>query len=292
MKVGMFKSRSQLESFGNGTRKGEPMNSVSDHRDGRTFKSPDESGPDLKVEARNFQVAETYLARLKEALSDTTVAEFARRSGVADSALRSYLDGRSTPGFENAARIARASGRSLDWFASSERDISYANVVQDAAESLSFTTALGRRLREEDSRLLTSFAMIPLYDVRASAGHGAWNDEERISKMLAFRRDWLRAELAARIADLILVYVDGDSMEPTLSDGDVVMVDRGQVEVRDGIYVWAADGALLIKRLQRLAAGRVQVLSDNARFPAYEADLQAAVGANIIGRVVWAGVKL
>jgi len=265
--------------------------------------SPSDQGvsgtpPELDPIASSFGVLDLkselmarFVSRLKEAMAGRTVADLARSTSLSHSTVRAYVEGVSLPTWENAVRIAHALGKRTDWFASSERDVGYA-AAEDLSAAISATSAYGRYLREQDSRQLLEFAMLPLYDVRASAGHGAWNDEERISKTLAFRRDWLRAELSSRIADLILVYAAGDSMEPTISSGDVVMVDRGQLDVRDGIYVWQADGALLIKRLQRLGAGQVRVLSDNPRFPAYEADLAEIAGPAIVGRAVWAGVKL
>lgn len=247
------------------------------------------------VKTPNSDLAQRYVDRLREAMDGRSVADVARQSQLSHSTVRAYFEGLSLPSWENAVRIAATLGRSLDWFAHSEGETVYAAEIDDALAAIDYSSAVGRRLRDDAARQLRDFALIPLYDVRASAGHGAWNDDERISKMLAFRRDWLLAEFGTSGTELVLVYVDGDSMEPTIKDGDVVMVDGAQREIRDGLYVWLDDGALRIKRLQRLAAGRLQVLSDNPRFPAYELDLQAAFSsgaAQIIGRVVWAGVKL
>lgn len=232
------------------------------------------------VRARNSEIETVYRDRLMECLRGTSVAAFARKAEVPDSTMRSYVDGSSLPSWETAVKIARAAGRPLDWFANAI-DVGRGGVEQ-----------LGTGYHNA-----ADFVLLPLYDVRASAGHGAWNDEERVIKTLAFNRQWLSADLRANAEAVVLIYVDGDSMEPTLASGDVVMVDRSQSQLRtDGMYVFTHDGALLIKRLQRLAGSTVRVISDNPRFKEYDlqlADFEAdAARVKLIGRVTWSGIRL
>ena len=75
----------------------------------------------------------------------------------------------------------------------------------------------------------------------------------------------------------------GDSMEPTIADGDQIVVDERDVRVtaNPAVFVLRVDGVLLVKRVSR-AGGGVRVASDNPAYPAFVAD-----GAEIIGRVVW-----
>ncbi|MHB8921589.1 MAG: S24 family peptidase, partial [Halothiobacillus sp.] len=132
------------------------------------------------------------------------------------------------------------------------------------------------------------YAYIPLYNIEASAGHGSYVETEEVASRLAFRRDWLHQEVMANPANLHLIYVRGDSMEPALQSGEVVMVDASAAieSIRDGIHVIQIDGAVLIKRLQRLPGNRVKVTSDNTIYAAFEADLNTAE-IKIIGRVIW-----
>lgn len=137
------------------------------------------------------------------------------------------------------------------------------------------------------------FYYIPLYDVRASAGHGAWNDSEHVIDTLAFKRQWIRQELGAQPEQLCLIYITGESMEPTLHAGDVILIDKSIKEVNtDGIYVLMLDGSLLTKRCQRLPGKKIRVSSDN---PAYEPfildDNINSPEQHLVGRVVWAGRK-
>jgi phage repressor protein C with HTH and peptisase S24 domain len=90
-----------------------------------------------------------------------------------------------------------------------------------------------------------------------------------------------------------MIRVEGDSMAPTLSAGDDILVDLadGPDRLRDGIYVLRVHGALLVKRLALHPVGRrVTVQSDN---PAY-GDLPDCGLDEIdcIGRVIWAGRRI
>ncbi|WP_294122770.1 S24 family peptidase [Sphingomonas sp.] len=129
--------------------------------------------------------------------------------------------------------------------------------------------------------------------VRASAGPGAIPSEESMRPYFAFEPRWLKALTESPAAKLSVIRVEGDSMAPTLSAGDDILVDLGDGpdRLRDGIYVLRVDGALLVKRLAIHPVGRrVTVQSDN---PAY-GDLPDCGLDEIdcIGRVIWAARKI
>jgi phage repressor protein C with HTH and peptisase S24 domain len=134
---------------------------------------------------------------------------------------------------------------------------------------------------------------VPRLDVRASAGPGALGEGESAVAHIAFDPAWLRRLSGARPADLSFIRVQGDSMAPTLADGDDILVDRGDgaERLRDGIYVLRRDDALLVKRLAVSPAARtVTVKSDNPAYPEWrDCDLATL---ELIGRVVWAGRRI
>jgi phage repressor protein C with HTH and peptisase S24 domain len=88
-------------------------------------------------------------------------------------------------------------------------------------------------------------------DVRASAGPGASVDGKDLIAAYSFYRRWLRAIGQAAPEKLSIVRVRGDSMMPTLADGDEILVSAhdGATLLRDGIYVLERDDALMVKRL-------------------------------------------
>lgn len=143
-------------------------------------------------------------------------------------------------------------------------------------------------------RSMDAFAHIPLYEVKAAAGNGIVVSTEHVIDSLAFKNEWIHNELHVNPAHLYLIYVEGESMEPSLRPGDVILVDHSDNTARrDGIYVIRMDGALLVKRLQRLPGAKIRVSSDNPAYTPFEIDLvKVGDGVAVIGRVVWTGRKL
>lgn len=109
----------------------------------------------------------------------------------------------------------------------------------------------------------------------------------------AFDQRWLRRLTGSKPDALSIITVVGDSMFPTLADGDEVIVDRrdGVSRLRDGIYVLRVDDTLMIKRLAMSPTGRrISVRSDNEAYPSWEDyDLKLL---QVVGRVLWFGRKL
>jgi phage repressor protein C with HTH and peptisase S24 domain len=134
---------------------------------------------------------------------------------------------------------------------------------------------------------------VPVLEVQASAGHGALAAMESKSSQFGFDEKWLRRLTQSKASNLSIIGVLGDSMEPTLHDGDEVMVDLGdgQTRLRDGIYVLRMDDMLSVKRIAIEPQGkRVSVLSDNPTYPSWRG-LEKRV-LNVVGRVLWFGRTL
>lgn len=109
----------------------------------------------------------------------------------------------------------------------------------------------------------------------------------------AFDRSWLKSLTAAPDGDLSMIRVAGDSMAPTLNDGDDILVDSSDSgnRLRDGIYVLRVEDALLVKRLAVHPFGRtVTVQSDNPAYPDWPDCGFDTI--HCIGRVIWAGRKV
>lgn len=150
----------------------------------------------------------------------------------------------------------------------------------------------------ETASIDADYEFIPRYDVRAAAGAGSENEYEEVDKHLAFRRDWL-LEKGLRAKDLKIIAAAGDSMEPRISDGDILLVDTSdRFQIQDGkIYALNIGGMTRVKRLSIRYDGSLVIRSDNlASDPPHEEvvpkEEAEAVALNIIGRVVWAGGAL
>ena len=129
---------------------------------------------------------------------------------------------------------------------------------------------------------------VPRLALGAAAGAGAISAEEQSIGALRFSRAWLREQGLASEA-LSAIEVTGDSMEPTLRDGDEILVERSATPARDGIHVVRRDETLLVKRVDLSSPGRITLISDNRAYPPYELPLDEV---EIVGRVVWKGGRL
>jgi len=134
---------------------------------------------------------------------------------------------------------------------------------------------------------------VPVLDVNVSAGHGALATSEDRKTRFSFDERWLRKLTPARGVSLSVVRVMGDSMEPTLSDGDDVLVDASDhgSRLRDGIYVMRIDDTLVVKRIAlRPDSPFITIASDNPTYPTWE-DIDRST-VHIAGRVLWFGRAL
>lgn len=209
--------------------------------------------------------------------------------------------------------------QALDELISSRKGCTYSGISRLLGRNVSYIQQYIRKgspryLDEKDRNILARFfgvdervlgappyrsapvvelVQIPVLDVEASAGHGALAEMESKSGQFGFDEGWLRKLTPSKASSLSIIHVHGDSMEPTLNDGDEVMVDLGdgQSRLRDGIYVLRMDDALNVKRVAIEPQGRrISVLSDNPAYPSWRGLERRAI--NIVGRVLWFGRKL
>ena len=102
---------------------------------------------------------------------------------------------------------------------------------------------------------------VPVYEQLFSAGHGQFlADQEEISGhvMLPDNLKSLKEHLAA-------TYVRGDSMEPTLFNGDTIICDNLGYDGKSGVYVIQYQGMRFVKRLQKQGS-QVAIISDNPSY--------------------------
>ena len=133
---------------------------------------------------------------------------------------------------------------------------------------------------------------VPRLALDASAGGGALAGQGAGSEQpfgaLRFAQGWLRAA-GLEPARLSGIAVAGDSMEPTLRDGDEILVDERPRPLRDGVHVVRVGDALLVKRLDLGRPGRITLISDNPIYPRQDLDAREV---RVIGRVVWKSGRL
>ena len=140
------------------------------------------------------------------------------------------------------------------------------------------------------------YAFIPQYDARAAAGLGSENTHVEVLATLAFKRDWLRAK-GANSQNLIVIYAEGESMWPTISDRDVMLIDRSKIEpTNKQIYVLVGvEKGAIVKRLIQTPIGDWILRSDNNEGGGNPDRVISRSEFNehrILGRVIWRGGDL
>lgn len=214
-------------------------------------------------------------ARLK--LLDMSGAELARRAGVAQPTISSMITGktRNTLHLHSIARVLRTTP---EYLLGETDDHTLVSGIPD-----------DRVPPRSETALSTDDDMVPVHMIDLSFGMGAAIMDTEIfehqAEALEFPRSWLRMITPNSPNMLCWSRGRGDSMYPTIGDGDVVLIDRGQREVYDGDLCWAAyyGNTAVIKRLRPMPDGGVKMLSDNPNVPpetAYDGEL------NIFGRVI------
>jgi phage repressor protein C with HTH and peptisase S24 domain len=211
---------------------------------------------------------EAFAKRLRELIGEhKSINAAAARWGISNSLLRKYLEG-TVPGLDKAARIAEVHSVSLRWLASGK----------------------GPKRQAENAGLGADLTLIPRLDVEAAAGTGALALNEEPVSLLAFDSEWLRRRgINPRTAHVLTAR--GDSMEPTIRSGDVLLVDTSINMIQDaGIYIVRVGGLLLLKRIHVKMNKSLTLISDNKEvYPPEELSAHDAVDLYVAGRVMWFG---
>ncbi|KLE01921.1 XRE family transcriptional regulator [Aliarcobacter butzleri] len=105
---------------------------------------------------------------------------------------------------------------------------------------------------------------IDLLNVRAGAGEGIYNYVIETVDTISLDKSFFKTPINTN--KIKGIQVDGDSMEPTLRDGDYVLIDENINFGTNGIYAIQYGGQILIKRLQFKMDGTILIISDNDKY--------------------------
>lgn len=134
------------------------------------------------------------------------------------------------------------------------------------------------------------YVMIPRYDVRGSCGEGIDVNEVTIVDGMPMPVSWLRAQNLPEAHLLAVIEASGDSMQPTIEDGQTLIVNTVDIEPKSTkIYLICIDGKLFIKRLIYTPRGWI-MRSDNPNkdnYPDFVIESESFDSIDIQGRVVW-----
>lgn len=133
------------------------------------------------------------------------------------------------------------------------------------------------------------YIFVPQVSDQISAGGGV-TPYNHVKMRIAFRKDWIKRK--GDVRNMSLIKVVGDSMEPTLMPGDLVLVNHAlkNVSAQGGIYALSINDEIIIKRVQVLyPSGKLKIISDNGNYEPMEATPDQV---KINGKVIWYGRDL
>ncbi|MCF6214669.1 MAG: hypothetical protein L3J58_00685 [Emcibacter sp.] len=171
-----------------------------------------------------------------------------------------------------------------------EKIIKHFNITMDYFGSPDDFSNVGRGFSDsQTSNFEEEYIRVNVYEIEAAAGAGSIVDNNEISNKLAFKKSWIRSSSNATADDLAVITVSGDSMNPTLYDGDRILVDMTQTSIKnDGIYVLRNDDMILVKRISLNPVTKLcTIKSDNSFYESWEGC--KTTDLDILGRVIWMG---
>ena len=225
-----------------------------------------------------------FTARLQLILQHWPSADrLARAMSVSPSAFRKWLRGEAEPSRERLVALADAAKVSIAWLAKGEGP---APTIARAPQAGS-----GARTAEPGRGIDPNrFVLLPKQAESAAAGSGSPPPPRPETEYIAFRHDWVRTVLGIEPDDLILETAVGESMRPTIQDGDLLLVDTTDRTFSSfGVYVLEIGGERLVKRVQRKLDGTLVLISDNETYQPDHVTGTMLDGVTVIGRVVWGG---
>lgn len=210
--------------------------------------------------------AEGFARRLSEAIAPEKPTHFAQRIGLPPTTVSKYLRAGAAngPRLDIVARMAEAVGTSIDWLVWGRGDAgNSADVIRVAR-----------------------------YDATLAAGAGSWNEGKRRLDDMPFTSGFFQKKLGRTSgAGFAVLEARGDSMEPGISDGDLLLVDEGDTRIIDGVLAFVLDDEARVKRFRRRIDG-LSIISDNAVYETEDLAADQLDRIKIIGRVRWVGKVL
>ena len=127
---------------------------------------------------------------------------------------------------------------------------------------------------------------IDILNVSACCGSGEEvNNEDVVGKLVMSNVDFRSMSLTSSPKNVKMIKAMGDSMSPTINDGDWCFVDVSlNSAISDGVYLIKIKSGIAIKRLQLGFTDNVVVKSDN---PCYDPENVNLTDVNVVGKVIY-----
>lgn len=199
----------------------------------------------------------SFHERLQQKMEErrVTPAALARAASVSSVAAGKWVHGESEPKAAKLKLIAKFLGVSDDWLLTGK----------GSPEQPSAPYLLPVETWDDVTPLDDDEVEIPFFkDFSFACGSGSINEHIANEKRkLRMSKATLR-NLSISKENAVAATATGDSMSPTIQDGDTIHIDLGRKEIKDGrIFVICIGGLHYAKRLYNMPFGGVRIVSDN-----------------------------
>lgn len=225
-----------------------------------------------------------------------TQEDLANKSGVSIQSIKRYetnMGGNITT--SNLEKIAKVFNIQTSYFlkdnnGSLEVRKSDENLVRKSFVSPENLSISPTNLKNSQKNIKT--ISIPYFeDTYASAGGGMINYDEA-PVIMDFDEDFLRMflRISGSIKGIHIINARGDSMEPTITSGELLFINPMQNEngiISGCIYIINYDGDLYVKRIEKNPTTKaITLFSDNKKYEPIIIQKQDLECCHIMGRVV------
>lgn len=220
--------------------------------------------------------------RIEKLLSDKNggnQSEMARYIGVSPQAVQKWVAGESEPRGKNLDLAAEFLG-----VTPAHLKFGIALDQPAGAASQAFPGMIPVRGVEPDDPSLTQIMKVRI-KVQAGITGFQVEPEHHDGETMGVPTSWVRGERLV-MSDLYAIVVKGESMEPSLYDGDVIVVNTADKKLTDGsVYAVNYEGEVVVKRMVR-DSGMWWLASDNADQRRFHRKLCKGAECIVIGKVV------
>jgi phage repressor protein C with HTH and peptisase S24 domain len=220
------------------------------------------------------------LKSIRKALNLSQI-EFAKKLNISERSLRDYEKNRFNVNYDLLSQLINDYNVNSDWIFKDE-----GNLFTTEKKGIVKADHRNDLISKESSDNLVH---IPYLDLKAAAGNGIDVQQEKVFSLVAFNKQWMKQHISSLPGHLSAINAEGDSMEPTIKNGDLILVDHYKNTPQDGLYVIRLGESLVVKRTQCLPNYKMEVLSDNPVYKPYIIDFKSDQDVAIIGKVVWYG---
>jgi phage repressor protein C with HTH and peptisase S24 domain len=191
------------------------------------------------------------------------------KSGVSERTFANWLAGSSEPKVIGISSIANAAGVTIDWLVTGTKP------------------KLKLGARESDAAQVVQIALI---GGALETGSGPSHQRFQIRDHIPFSQEFLTQKLGKTDFDqLCIIEVQGDSMAPTMNNGDFALIDRQATSANDGLNAYVFKDSLYIKRFVHTLNG-IDIVSDNqSLYPTQRISGEDLESLEILGSVLWVG---